>query len=101
MQTDEAWIRIINNTYTADLDRRTASFLETQSMQVLEYGVPTGASNQTKLILYSPKLYALRYLTEIFGVGSNQIIIQSDPTATVDIEIRLGEDWVGRLSAGY
>ncbi len=101
MKADEARIRIINNTYTADLDRRTASFLATQGMQVLEYGVPTGASNQTKLILYSPTLYALRYLTEIFGLGSNQIIIQSDPTATVDIEIQLGEDWVSRLPAGY
>ncbi len=101
MQADEARIRVINNTYTADLDKRTASFLAAQGMQVLEFGVPTGASNQTKLILYSPKLYALRYLTGTFGVGSNQIIIQPDPATTVDIEIRIGEDWVSRLPAGY
>lgn len=101
MQADEARIRVINNTYTADLDRRTANFLSAQGMQVLEYGIPTGASNQTKLILYSPKLYALRYLTEIFGLGSNQIIIQPDPAAIADIEIRIGEDWVSRLPAGY
>lgn len=101
MQADEARTRLINNTYTADLDRRTANFLSAQGMQVVEYGIPTGASNQTKLILYSPKLYALRYLTETFGVGSNQIIIQPDPAATVDIEIRIGEDWVSRLPTGY
>jgi LCP family protein required for cell wall assembly len=101
MQADEARIRVINNTYTAELGRRTASFLAAQGMQVLEYGIPTGASNQTRLILYSPKLYALRYLTETFGVGSNQIVIQPDPAATVDIEIRIGEDWVSRLPAGY
>jgi LCP family protein required for cell wall assembly len=101
MQADGARIRVINNTYTADLDKRTASFLTAQGMQVLEYGVPTGASNQTKLILYSPKLYALRYLTETFGLGSNQIVIQLDLAATVDIEIRIGEDWVSRLPTGY
>lgn len=101
MQADEARIRVINNTYTADLDSQTASFLTAQGMQVLEYGIPTGASAQTKLILYSPKLYALRYLRETFGAGSNQIIIQPDPAATVDIEIRIGEDWVSRLPAGY
>jgi len=101
MQADEARIRVINNTYTADLDKRTASFLSAQGMQVLEYGVPTGSSNQTKLIVYSPKLYALRYLTGTFGVGSNQIVIQPDPAATVDIEIRIGEDWVSKLPAGY
>ena len=102
MQSDAARIRVTNNTYTADLDERTASFLMAQGMQVIEHGVPTGASDQTVLIVYSPKLYALRYLTDTFGIrGSNQIIIKPDPAATVDIEIRIGEDWVGRLPSGY
>lgn len=101
MQSDQARVRIINNTYTAGLEQSTASFLSTQGMQVVEFGSPTGASNTTKIILYSSKLYALRYLTELFGVGSQQIIIQSDPASTVDIEIRIGEDWVGKLPAGY
>jgi LCP family protein required for cell wall assembly len=101
MQADEARVRVINNTYAADLDRRTASFLAAQGMQVTEIGFPTGASNRTVLVVFSPKLYALRYLTEILGLDGNQIIIQSDPTTTVDIEIRLGEDWVSRLPAGY
>jgi LCP family protein required for cell wall assembly len=101
MQSDQAKVRIINNTYTAGLEERTASFLTAQGMQVVEYGVPTGASNTTKIILYASKLYALRYLTELFGVGSQQITIQPDPASTVDIEIRLGEDWGGRLPGGY
>ncbi len=101
MQSDQAKVRIINNTYTAVLEERTASFLTAQGMQVVEYSPPTGASNTTKIILYSSKLYALRYLVELFGVGSQQIIVQSDPASTVDIEIRLGEDWVGRVPAGY
>ncbi|MCC6986392.1 MAG: LCP family protein [Anaerolineales bacterium] len=100
-QEDQAKLRLINNTYTAGLDQRTAAFLTTQGLQVLEYGPPTGASNATKIILFSPKLYALRYLTELFGVGGQQIVIQPDPTSTVDIEIRLGEDWVGRVPGGY
>ena len=102
MQSDAARIRVTNNTYTADLDGRTANFLMAQGMQVTDYGIPTGWSERTVLILYSPKLYALRYLTDTFGItGSNQIIIKPDPTATVDIEIRIGEDWVGRLPVGY
>ena len=101
MQSDQAKVRIINNTYTAGLEERTASFLTAQGMQAVEFGPPTGASNTTKIILYSSKLYALRYLTELFGVESQQIIIQPDPASTVDIEIRLGEDWIGRLPAGF
>jgi hypothetical protein len=102
MQADAARIRVTNNTYTADLDGRTANFLTAQGMQVTDYGIPTGWSEQTVLILHSPKLYALRYLTDTFGItGSNQIIIKPDPAATVDIEIQLGEDWVSRLPTGY
>jgi len=101
MQSDAARIRVTNNTYTADLDVRTANFLTAQGMQVTDYGIPTGWSEQTVLILHSPKLYALRYLTETFGVVSNQIVIQPDPAATADIEIRIGEDWVSKLPTGY
>jgi hypothetical protein len=101
MQADPAMIRLVNNTYAADLEQRTAAFLNAQGMQVMELGVPTGYASHTKVILYTSKLYALRYLTETFGVGSNQIVIQPDPDATVGIEIRIGEDWVGKLPAGY
>ena len=98
---DGARIRIVNNTYTADLDRRTANYLTAQGMQVVEYGPPTGISGHTKLVLYSSKLYALRYLAEVFGVASQQIVIQPDPTSPVDLEIRLGEDWAEGLPVGY
>jgi len=102
MRTDTARIRVVNNTSTTDLDGRTASFLTAQGMQVVEYGVPTGTSDQTVLILYSPKLYALQYLVDTFGVtGSNQIVFKPGPAEAVDIEIRIGENWVGRLPLGY
>ncbi len=101
MQSEDARVRVVNNTYTADLEIRTANFLKAQGMQVTEIGVPIDASNQTVLIVYSPKLYTLRYLANLFGIGSYQIVMRSDPSATVDIEIRLGEDWVGKLHLGY
>jgi LCP family protein required for cell wall assembly len=102
MQTDAVQVRIVNNTYSSDLGERTASFLAEQGMKVVEQGVPTGAADHTVLIMYSPKLYALRYLIETFGVrGSNQVVIKPDPAETVDIEICLGDDWVGRLPTGY
>ena len=102
MLADEARIRITNNTYAADLDGRTASFLTAQGMIVVERGASTGGAGQTVLIVYSPKLYALRYLINTFGIqGNNQIVIQHDPTATADIEIRIGEDWISKLPTGY
>jgi polyisoprenyl-teichoic acid--peptidoglycan teichoic acid transferase len=102
MQSDAARIRVVNNTTTPDLDERTANFLTAQGMQVVERGVPTVTSDRTVLVLYSPKLYALRYLVDTFGVTrSNQIIFKPDSAETVDIEIRIGQDWVDRLPLGY
>lgn len=101
MQSESARVRVTNNTYTAELARRTANFLQAQGVQVTEIGVPTGDASQTMLIIYSPRLYSLKYLTELFGLTSYQIVMKPDPTASVDIEIRLGEDWVGKLPEGY
>lgn len=101
MQSESARVRVTNNTYTAELARRTASFLQAQGVQVTEIGVPTGASNQTMLIVYAPKLYTLKYLANLFGLTSYRILMKFDPTASVDIEIRLGEDWVGKLPNEY
>jgi len=102
MQADGARVRVLNGTYTAQLDSRTGYFLQAQGMQVTEVGNADGLYNNSVVIVYSPKLYALRYLITTFGIaGSNQIIFRPDPAQTVDLEIRLGNDWPGRLPAGY
>ena len=101
MQSEEVKIRLINNTHVPDLELRTANFLNTQGMQVTEFGPPNGYASRTKVILYTSKLYALRYLKDLFGLDNSHIVIRPDPASTVDIEIRLGDDWVNKLSGGY
>ena len=103
MQADVARIRLTNSSSTADLDVRTAKFLTAQGMNVTEHGAPMRRSNRTTVVVYSPKLYALRYLMNPLGMiaSSNQIVFKPDPAQPVDLEIRLGNDWVGRLPAGY
>jgi LCP family protein required for cell wall assembly len=101
MQADHARIRVLNGTTTSGLDTRTGSYLAQMGMLVTEYG-DTKAPSRTTIVLYAPKLYALRYLIDTFGIqSSTQILIKSDPSQTVDIEIRLGKDWVNNLPVGY
>jgi LCP family protein required for cell wall assembly len=101
MQADGARVRILNGTSTPDLDTRTGNYLSQVGMLVTEYG-DTKAASRTTILLYSPKLYALKYLMDTFGIkSSTQILIKPDPTQTVDIEIRLGKDWVNILPVGY
>ncbi len=101
MQTDSARVRILNGTSTAELDTRTGAYLSQQGVLVTEFG-KTKAYSRTTITLYSPKLYALRYLVDLFGVSTNSLIlIKPDPAETVDIEIRLGKDWISKLPDGY
>lgn len=101
MQADHARVRILNGTSSKDLDDRTAKLLVQDGLLVSEYG-NIKAVSRTTIILYSPKLYTLRYLMDTFGIkSSTQILIKSDPTQNVDIEIRLGKDWVNNIPAGY
>jgi LCP family protein required for cell wall assembly len=101
MQADGARVRVLNGTSTPDLETRTANYLSQQGVQATEFG-QTKAQGQTTIILYSPKLYAFRFLINTLGITrSPQILIKPDPTQTVDIEIRLGSDWGSKLPAGY
>jgi LCP family protein required for cell wall assembly len=97
MQADRARVRILNGTSTPDLDTRTANFLTYQGLVTTEFG-EIQAVNRTTIILYTPKLYTLRYLVNLFEItNSTPIRIRPDPEESVDIEIRLGPDWVKKL----
>jgi hypothetical protein len=65
MREDAARIRVVNDTYTSDSDVRSGSFLIAQGMQVTERGASTADLNQIAIVVYSPKLYALKYLVNI------------------------------------
>jgi polyisoprenyl-teichoic acid--peptidoglycan teichoic acid transferase len=100
MQEDGARVRVLNGTSTEQLSTQTQSYLLRQGMQVTEIG-KTKAASRTTIVLYSPKLYTLRFLVDLFEITSTaQILIKPDPTQTVDIEVRLGKDWIGKLPSG-
>jgi polyisoprenyl-teichoic acid--peptidoglycan teichoic acid transferase len=99
MAADNARIRILNGTTKPQLEEHTATYLSQQGLKVTELG-NTKPPSRTTIVLYSPKLYALQYILDIFEITrSSQILIQPDPAQTVDIEIRLGEDWAKLLPA--
>jgi len=94
MQADGARVRVLNGSYTPGLEVNTGNYFLTQGVPVTEVGPADGAYDRTLIVLYSPKLYTLKYLQTVFGItSSTQIRIVPDPTSTVDIEVRLGNDW--------
>jgi LCP family protein required for cell wall assembly len=96
LKADVPRVRILNATSTAGLDRQTGQFLVGQGILVTEFG-EAKANNRTSITLYSPKLYAFRFFINMFGITRGaQILIKPEPAETVDIEIRLGTDWVDK-----
>ena len=99
MQEDGARVRVLNGTSSPQLEARTQQYLAEKGITVTEIG-GTRSQSRTVIVLYSPKLYTLQFLQEIFGITrSTQILIDPDSTQTVDIEIRLGPDWAATLPA--
>lgn len=97
MQADNARIRILNGTSSPNLDTRTGTYLTQMGVPVTEFGT-TKAQGRTTITLYSPKLYTLKFLLSALDItGRTPILIDPDPTQTVDVEIRLGADWTGKL----
>ena len=94
MQADGARVRILNGTYTPDLEVTTGNYFLTQGLGVTEVGGADRVYDNTIIVLYKPKLYTMKYLLSVFGITSSAPIrIQPDPNQTVDVEIRLGNDW--------
>lgn len=94
MQADAARVRLLNGTFSPNLEVNTGNYFIAQGLAVTEVGPADRAYDRTVIVLYSPKLYTLKYLQSVFGISSStQILIQPDPAATVDIEVRLGNDW--------
>ncbi|RPJ26758.1 MAG: LytR family transcriptional regulator [Chloroflexi bacterium] len=99
MREDAARVRVLNGSFTGGLEITTGNYLQTLGVPVTEAGPADGAYNGTVIVLYSPKLYTLKYLQTVFGVGdSARIWIQPDPTSSVDVEVRLGNDWANSNS---
>ena len=94
MRADGARVRLLNGSFTPGLDVNTGNYFLAQGLAVTEVGTADRAYDRTTIILYSPKLYTLKYLQAVFGItSSTQILIKPDPTSTVDVEVRLGNDW--------
>jgi LCP family protein required for cell wall assembly len=94
MREDAARVRVLNGSVVGGLESTTGQFLATQGMQVTEMGPADGGYNNTVIVLYSPKLYTMKYFQSLFGITeSARIWISPNPASTVDIEIRLGNDW--------
>ena len=98
-----ARVRILNGTSTAQLDlRKSEDYLLQQGVRVTEVGKTKLSSRTTVILPIRPSSIPCGFSSNAFGITKGpQILIRPDPTETVDIEVRLGSDWVKKLPYGY
>ena len=98
-KADTARIRLLNGSFSPGLETTTGNYFISQGLAVTEVGPADRAYDRTTIVLYSPKLYTLKYFQTLFAIDSNALIlIRPDPSSTVDIEVRLGNDWANSNS---
>ncbi len=92
---ENARIRITNASFTPGFEQRTSTYLQGLGLNVAEL-TSGNTSDRTVIILYSPKLYTMRFLLYLFGMngasGTSQIRFDPNPASPVDVEIILGND---------
>ena len=94
MRADAARVRLLNGSFTPGLEVATGNYLQGQGMTIAEVNTADRTYDRTVVVLYSPKLYTLKFLQALFGLNSStQILINPDPASLVDVEMRLGNDW--------
>ena len=62
MQADKAHVGVLNGTYTANLDQRTAVYFTSLGLSIAGTGKANQLYGQTTVYMCSPKLYTLLYL---------------------------------------
>ena len=105
MQADKAHVGVLNGTYTANLDQRTAVYFTSLGLSIAGTGKANQLYGQTTVYMCSPKLYTLLYL-KARGViaNGNQVSFNKTPCQSypgVDVIVVLGSDWISKLPTGF
>jgi LCP family protein required for cell wall assembly len=93
MTTEEARVVVQNGTGLEGLAGKTAEYLKSQGVNVIQEGNAGQTYDQSTIYLYNSKPATLQFLSGLFGVDSNRVWNSFDPNAEADIVIIVGNDW--------
>jgi hypothetical protein len=87
-----------NGTNQPDLAQRSADYLRTQGVNVVEVSESEQRVSLTIIEDYSGKPHALSYLVELMSIKPNSLRAITDTDSPVDIVLVLGSDWLNSFS---
>ena len=98
-QAENASIVVFNNTDIPGLAGQTRDWLASCQVTVLDVGnMPSPSSSATTIRTYSDKPWTARYVAQLLGISTNQIVPASDGLTTADVMVVAGADLQPLLS---
>jgi LCP family protein required for cell wall assembly len=93
VRQENARVRVLNGSSTAGLAARTADFLKSQGINVIETGNADQYTATTQITFYTGKPYTLKFLVDLMKINQFRIRHLFDPNTTADIVVIVGDDW--------
>ena len=95
MKDEGAKVSVQNASSATGLATRTADYLKSQGMNVVDTG-NTQATYTSSIIMYTAKPYTVAYLAKLMSIPNTQIKWQLTPNAPVDVEVHVAADWANK-----
>lgn len=92
LQEEAASIVIWNGTGDSNLGNRTADYLRSMGINVVQVA-DVGYESASKIEIFKGKPYAVKYLSQLINIASANIWNSYDPAAGTDIRLTIGGDW--------
>lgn len=93
MEAENARVSVQNGSGTEGIAGRTAEWLRTQNINVVDESNADDYYDTTTIYIYNGKPYTVRYLSRIMGLENPRVYNRYDPNAAYDIAVVIGADW--------
>lgn len=93
MEAEAARVSVQNGTGVEGIAGRTAEWLRTQNINVVDESNADQLYDTTTIFIYNGKPYTVRYLSHIMGLENPRVYNRYDPNAPYDIAVVIGADW--------
>jgi LCP family protein required for cell wall assembly len=93
MKEEQARVTVKNGSSTGGLAGKTAEYLRSLGINVVEETNADQPSSLTTITVVNGKPYTISYLANLMKVDSAAIINRFDPNASTDIIVTIGDNW--------
>lgn len=93
MVAESARVSVQNGTNTSGLEQRTAAYLQSLGVNVVEVKEANQSTTLTAIQDNTGRPHTMGYLVDLMGINPTKISVNMENGVQVDIELILGNDW--------